>query len=66
MVQAYYENLSMLDAFEVQSEILDSYRQDFAKYAPRADKNCLDRVLVSCAAKVGEQIKYSRLGRWIF
>ena len=61
VVQAYYENLSMLDAFEVQSEILDSYRQDFAKYAPRADKNCLDRVLVSCAAKVGEQIKYSRL-----
>ena len=61
VVQAYYENLSILDAFEVQSEILDSYRQDFVKYAPRADKNCLDRVLVSCAAKVGEQIKYSRL-----
>ena len=60
-VQAYYGNPSMLDAFEVQSEILDAYRQDFVKYAPRSDKNCLDRVLVSCAAKVGDQIKYSRL-----
>ena len=60
-VRAYYENLSMLDAFEVQSEILDSYRQDFAKYAARADKNCLDGVLVNCAAKVGERIKYARL-----
>lgn len=60
-VVAYYENPSMLDVFEAQSEILDAYRQDFAKYAPRSDKNCLDRVLVSCAVKVGEQIKYSRL-----
>ena len=60
-VRAYYENLSVLDAFEVQSEILDSYRQDFAKYAARADKNCLDGVLLNCAAKVGEQIKYARL-----
>ena len=60
-VRAYYENLSVLDAFEVQTEILDSYRQDFAKYAARADKNCLDGVLVNCAAKVGEQIKYARL-----
>lgn len=60
-VRAYYENLSVLDAFEVQTDILDSYRQDFAKYAARADKNCLDGVLVNCAAKVGEQVKYARL-----
>ena len=60
-VRAYYEAMSVLDAFEVQSEILDSYRQDFAKYAPRADKTCLDRVLAGCAARVGEQVRYSRL-----
>ena len=60
-VRAYHEATSVLDAFEVQSEILDSYRQDFAKYAPRADKTCLDRVLAGCAAKVGEQVRYSRL-----
>lgn len=60
-VKAYYDRTSLLDAFEVQSEIIDSYRQDFAKYAPRADKTCLDRVLLSCATKVGEQIKYAQL-----
>lgn len=60
-VRAYLEGKSMLQAFEVQSEILDAYRQDFAKYAPRADKDCLNQVLASCAAGVGEQIKYSRL-----
>lgn len=60
-VRAYLDAGSMLPAFEVQAEILDAYRQDFSKYAPRADKDCLNQVLASCAAAVGEQIKYSRL-----
>jgi len=51
----------MLDAFEVHAEILDAYRRDFAKYAPRADKRCLDQVFTNCAIKVGEQIQYSKL-----
>ena len=62
-VSAYLTDKSMLAAFEVQSEILDAYRQDFSKYAPRADKDCLNQVLASCAASVGEQIKYSRLAQ---
>ena len=60
-VHAYVGGKSMLQAFEVQAEILDAYRQDFSKYAPRADKDCLNQVLAGCAAGVGEQIKYSRL-----
>jgi len=60
-VQTYLDTGSMLEAFDVQSEILVSYRQDFAKYALRADKLCLDQVLSSCATKVGEQIMYSQL-----
>jgi len=60
-VKAYFDSESMLEAFDVQSEILVSYRQDFAKYAPRADKRCLDQVLSSCAARVGDQIMYSQL-----
>lgn len=62
-VSAYLGDGSMLAAFEVQSEILDAYRQDFSKYAPRADKDCLNQVLASCAAGIGEQIKYSRLAQ---
>jgi uncharacterized protein len=60
-VRAYLDGGSLLPAFEVHAEILDAYRQDFSKYAPRADKDCLNQVLASCAAGVGEQIKYSRL-----
>jgi uncharacterized protein len=45
----------------VQAEILEAYRQDFGKYAPRADKLALDRVLAGCATRVGERIKYSAL-----
>jgi uncharacterized protein len=60
-VKTYAETGSMFEAFEVQSEIIDSYRQDFSKYAPRADKRCLDMVLNNVSAMVGEQIKYSKL-----
>lgn len=60
-VRAYLDSESLLEAFDVQSEIIMSYRQDFAKYAPRADKRCLDQVLSSCAARVGDQIMYSQL-----
>jgi uncharacterized protein len=60
-VVAFGEGASLLDAFEVQAEIIEAYRQDFGKYAPRADKLALDRVLASCAARVGERIKYSAL-----
>ena len=60
-VVAWLRDRSMLDAFEVHSEILDAYRRDFAKYAPRADKHCLDQVFANCAIKVGEQIQYSKL-----
>jgi uncharacterized protein len=60
-VAAFRDGASPLDAFEVQAEILEAYRQDFGKYAPRADKLALDRVLAGCAARVGERIKYSAL-----
>ena len=61
VIKTYIENGSMLEAFEVQAEIIDSYRQDFSKYAPRADKRCLDMVLNNLSAMVGEQLKYSKL-----
>lgn len=61
VIKTYVENGSMLESFEVQTEIIDSYRQDFSKYAPRADKRCLDMVLNSLSAMVGEQIRYSKL-----
>lgn len=43
------------------AELVETYRQDFAKYAPRADKGCLDDVLQQVARSAGSQIKYARL-----
>jgi predicted AAA+ superfamily ATPase len=61
-VNAYKENGSLRDAFEVQGEIAESYRMDFAKYTPQVDRYCLDSVFTSLARSVGQQIKYARLG----
>lgn len=60
-VKTYRDSSSMLEAFRVQSEILDSFRDDFSKYSPRVDKTCLDTVFLSAARRVGEQIKYTHL-----
>ncbi len=62
-VEAYRESCSLKDAFEVQGEIGESYRMDFAKYTPQVDRYCLDSVFTSLAQSVGQQIKYSRLGQ---
>lgn len=61
-VNAYIDHGSMRDAFEVQAEIAESYRMDFAKYSPRVDRYSLDSVFTSLAQHVGKQIKYARLG----
>jgi uncharacterized protein len=61
-VNAYKENGSLRDAFEVQGENAESYRMDFAKYTPQVDRYCLDSVFTTLAQSVGQQIKYARLG----
>jgi len=59
-VIAYVETGSMRESFEVQAEVCDTYRLDFSKYSPHADKYCLNAVLTTLAQSVGQQIKYSR------
>lgn len=60
-IKVYRDSGSLLDAFAVQTEILDSFRDDFAKYRPHMDTACLDAVFRNVAHAVGEQIKYARL-----
>lgn len=60
-VKTFRDSGSMLASFQVQSDILDSYRDDFAKYLPRTDPLCLDAVFLNAAKGVGEQLKYTRL-----
>jgi predicted AAA+ superfamily ATPase len=61
-VKAYADSGSLQEAFEVQGEIAESYRMDFAKYTPQVDRYCLDSVFTALAQSVGQQIKYARLG----
>jgi predicted AAA+ superfamily ATPase len=60
-VKTWRDTSSLHTVAEVQSEILDSYRDDFSKYTPKTDPRCLDAVLLSVAKSVGEQLKYTRL-----
>jgi len=60
-VLAYAESGKIREALAVQSELVNAYRQDFSKYAPYSDKNCLNSVLSSVARRVGQQIKYTQL-----
>ena len=49
------------DAFLAQDEVVEAYRADFGKYAPRVSRDTLDEVLTSVAQAVGTQIKFSNL-----
>ena len=60
-VKTYRDTGSMVETFRVQSEILDSYRDDFSKYTPRINPMCLDGVFLNVAKKIGQQLKYTRL-----
>ena len=60
-VKTYRDSLSMLATFKVQSEILESYRDDFSKYTPHMNRICLDAVFLNVAKSVGKQLKYTRL-----
>jgi hypothetical protein len=60
-VKTYRDAGSLVETFGVQSEILDSYRDDFSKYNPRIDASCIDAVFLGVAKSIGEQLKYTRL-----
>lgn len=61
-VKTYVDTGSMQESFEVQAEICETYRMDFAKYRPMANRDILDSAMTSISQSVGKQIKYSRLG----
>ncbi|HDR50872.1 MAG TPA: ATP-binding protein [Mariniphaga anaerophila] len=60
-VNTFISTGGFIDVLQVQSDLISTFRQDFAKYSGHSDKRCLNTVLSSVAKKSGEQIKYSRL-----
>ncbi len=60
-VKAYVDTGSLRESFAVHRELVETYRMDFAKYAPHADKLCLNSVFTTLSRNVGRQIKYAHL-----
>lgn len=60
-VRVFTESGSLRTAFEVQKDLIATFRQDFSKYAGRSDKNCLNDVFLGTARNVGKQVVYSTL-----
>ena len=60
-VKTFATTGSMRESFDVQREIAETYRLDFAKYTPQVDKHCLNAILTTTARSIGQQTKYSRL-----
>ncbi|MCX6254211.1 MAG: ATP-binding protein [Bacteroidia bacterium] len=60
-VKTFIESKSINRAIEVQGEICNSLKQDFAKYNPHVDKQCLTQVFTSLAKNIGKQTKYATL-----
>lgn len=60
-IEIWRSSNSMTGVFEVQSNLLETYRQDFSKYAPYTDKRSINHVLNKVAKNIGNQIKYTKL-----
>lgn len=60
-VLAYIRTGSMRDAIEIQADLVNTFREDFFKYAPFSDKRCLNAVFTAISRNIGNQIKYSNL-----
>ncbi len=60
-VKTWRDSGSLVETFKVQSEVIESYRDDFSKYKPQVNSTCLDAVFLNVAKSVGEQLKYTRL-----
>lgn len=60
-VQTFVATGKMIAIQQIQTDLIATYQQDFAKYTPVVDRRCLNDVLYSIAGQVGQQIKYTRL-----
>ncbi len=62
-VATWASERSLQQVSKVQNDLIATFRQDFMKYTPRVDPDCLNDVLSSLSQSVGRQIKYARLSQ---
>ncbi len=60
-IKVFLESSSMTNSFDVHKELISTFQDDFSKYAPYADKHCLNDVFKNVARTIGSQIKYTHL-----
>ncbi len=60
-VKHYAETGRMSEVFDIHADLIYTYIQDFSKYSPAVNKDCLNMVLIASGKAAGKQIKYSRL-----
>ncbi len=60
-VDVWRNSNSMTEVFKIQTDLVETNRQDFSKYAPYTDKRSLHHALNSIARNIGHQVKYSNL-----
>jgi len=60
-VSQYLESGSILRVREIQQDLLATFRQDFLKYTPFVNTQCLQEVLAAAAQQIGQQIGYTKL-----
>ncbi|MBP6680226.1 MAG: ATP-binding protein [Saprospiraceae bacterium] len=60
-VSQYVERGSILRVRNLQQDLLATFRQDFLKYTPFVNTQCLQEVLTSSAQQIGQQISYTKL-----
>jgi predicted AAA+ superfamily ATPase len=60
-VKVYSESSSFIETWQIQSEIINSYRLDFTKYIPKINIECLSATFNAVTKTIGQQTKYSKL-----
>lgn len=57
----YFETKNFEGVLKIQDDLLYSYEQDFKKYKPQIDEECLKDVLKNSIQYIGNQIIYTKL-----
>lgn len=60
-IAAYKEHQNLNKVRQIQNDLLFTFRQDFNKYEPKVNPDCLNDVLTSGINKIGQQIIYTKL-----
>ncbi len=62
-IQVFIDSNSIAESFDVHKELITTFQEDFSKYAPYADKHCLNDVFKNVSKNIGNQIKYTHLSQ---